>query len=103
MLASDKLKTPTFLEAYMQIIRTLSAGGFVLVAGLAHASNELILAQASTSETATRSNSGNSIDKKADTVVISTPKPRERVVPQAPQPTPPIQMPIIVMPTAPQR
>ena len=87
----------------MQIIRTLSACGFVLVAGLAHASNELILAQASTSETATRSNSGNSIDKKTDTVVISTPKPRERAVPQTPQPTPLIQMPIIVMPTAPQR
>ena len=87
----------------MQIIRLVSACGFVLGASLAHASNELILAQASTSETATRSNSGNSIDKKADTVVISTPIPRERVVPQTPQPTPSIQMPIIVMTTVPQK
>jgi hypothetical protein len=75
----------------------------VVVVCLAYATGGHVLAQTSTSDNTNRTNSGNSIDKKSDTVVISTPKPRERVVPQTPQPSPPIQMPIIVMPTVPQR
>lgn len=87
----------------MQITKLIGALGFVLAMHHAYASDPFILAQATSSDNVKRSNSANSVDKKSDTVVISTPKPRERVVPQAPQPTPPIQMPIIVMPTAPQR
>ena len=88
----------------MRMVRLLGFCGLVTVAGLLHASDAFILAQASTSENTSRSSSGNSTDKKGDTVVISTPKPRERVVPQTPpQPNPPIQMPIIVMPTVPQK
>jgi hypothetical protein len=75
----------------------------VLISSLACAADGLILIQASSSENVNRSNTGNAQNKKSDSVVISTPKPRERVVPQAPQPTPPIQMPIVVLPTAPQR
>jgi hypothetical protein len=86
------------------MVRLLGFSGLVTVASLLHASDAFILAQASTSENMNRSSSGNSTDKKGDTVVISTPKPRERVVPQTPpQPNPPIQMPIIVMPTVPQK
>jgi len=76
---------------------------FVVVVCLAHATCGYAWAQASTSDNTNRTNSGNATDKRSDTVVISTPKPRERVVQQTPQPSPPIQMPIIVMPTAPQR
>ena len=36
-------------------------------------------------------------------LVISTPKPRERVVPQTPQPSPAPPIPVIVLPVAPQR
>ncbi len=87
----------------MKIIQLLTICGVVTATSLSHATDNFILAQASTSESATQSTARSSVDKKSDTVVISTPKPRERVVPQTPQPTPPIQMPIIVMPTAPQR
>jgi hypothetical protein len=73
------------------------------LANLTYASDVYILAQSTSVDNVKRSNSSNSVEKKSDTVVISTPKPRERVVPQTPQPSPPIQMPIIVMPTAPQR
>lgn len=104
MLASTIFKTfIPFLVAVMQIIRMLVAFGFFMAACLSHASDVFILAQATSTDNVKRSNSGNSADKKSDTVVISTPKPRERVVPQTPQPSPPVQMPIIVMPTAPQR
>ena len=87
----------------MQITKVISVFAIAMAMHLAHASDLFILAQATSTDTAKRSNSGNSVDKKSDTVVISTPKPRERVVPQTPQPSPPVQMPIIVMPTAPQR
>ena len=86
----------------MKIFRLIG----VLVSFLAnftYASDVFILAQSTSVDNVKRSNSSNSVEKKSDTVVISTPKPRERVVPQTPQPSPPIQMPIIVMPTAPQR
>jgi hypothetical protein len=86
----------------MKIFRLIG----VLVSFLAnftYASDVFILAQSTSADNVKRSNSSNSAEKKSDTVVISTPKPRERVVPQTPQPSPPIQMPIIVMPTAPQR
>jgi hypothetical protein len=73
------------------------------LANLTYASDVYILAQSTSVDNVKRSNSSNSVEKKSETVVISTPKPRERVVPQTPQPSPPIQMPIIVMPTAPQR
>ena len=73
------------------------------LANLTYASDVYILAQSTSVDNVKRSNSSNSVEKKSDTVVISTPKPRERVVPQTPQPSPPIQMPIIIMPTAPQR
>lgn len=88
----------------MRMVRLISFCGLISVVSLLHAANSLVLAQASTSEKPNRSNSGNATDKKGDVVVISTPKPRERVVPQTPpQPSPPIQMPIIVMPTVPQK
>jgi hypothetical protein len=74
-----------------------------VVVCLAYATGGHVWAQTSTSDNTNRTNSGNATDKRSDTVVISTPKPRERVVPQTPQPSPPIQMPIIVMPTVPQR
>jgi hypothetical protein len=86
----------------MKIFRLIG----VLVSFLAnftYASDVFILAQSTSVDNVKHSNSSNSAEKKSDTVVISTPKPRERVVPQTPQPSPPIQMPIIVMPTAPQR
>jgi hypothetical protein len=86
----------------MQIVRLLSVCVFVMATSVSHASDSFVLAQASTSENTTRSNSS-STDRKSDAVVISTPKPRERVVPQTTQPSPPVQMPIIVMPTVPQK
>ena len=73
------------------------------IANFTYASDVFILAQSTSVDNVKLSNSSNSAEKKYDTVVISTPKPRERVVPQTPQPSPPIQIPIIVMPTAPQR
>jgi hypothetical protein len=104
MLASKNFKTfLPFLGTVMPNIRMLFALGFLMAACHSHASDVFILAQATSTDNAKRSNSGNSVDKKSDTIVISTPKPRERVVPQTPQPSPPVQMPIIVMPTAPQR
>ena len=87
----------------MPITKVISVFGLAMAMHLAYASDIFILAQATSTDNAKRSNSGNSVDKKSDSVVISTPKPRERVVPQTPQPSPPVQMPIIVMPTAPQR
>ena len=87
----------------MQITKVISFFGIAMAMHLAYASDVFILAQATSTDNAKRSNSGNSVAKKSDTDVISTPKPRERVVPQTPQPSPPVQMPIIVMPTAPQR
>lgn len=88
----------------MRTIRLLSFCSLVMALSLLHASDALVLAQSSTSDNANRANPGNTSDKKGDTVVISTPIPRERVVPQTPpQPSPPIQMPIIVMPTVPQK
>lgn len=88
----------------MQIMRLLGFCGLVTMASLLYAHDALVLAQVSTSENTNRTNAPSSNDKKTDTVVISTPKPRERVVPQTPpQPIPPVQMPIIVMPTSPQK
>ena len=86
----------------MKIIRLLSFFG-IFITSLAYASNGFILVQAPSSDNSARSNSRNSNDKKSHTVVISTPKPRERVVPQTPQPSPAPPIPVIVLPVAPQR
>lgn len=83
----------------MKIILVLGIWGSSL-ANLAWALDGYILVQASPSEKVVRPSSGNPGDKKTDSVVISTPKPRERVVPQAPQPITPI--PVIIQPNLPQ-
>lgn len=91
-----------FSGASMKFIRLLIFCG-IFITSLAYASNGFILVQATSSDNSARSSSRNSNDKKSDTVVISTPKPRERVVPQTPQPSPAPPIPVIVLPVAPQR
>ena len=76
---------------------------FCLVAisvGHAHASDGHTFAQAISSESMSLSSSGNSVEKNSDSIVISTPKPRERIVPPTTQTSPVIQ--IHVRPLTPQ-
>ena len=100
----------------MQAIKLLGVCLTAICVGFVQASDGFILAQTISSDGMTRSNSGNSLEKKSDSVVISTPKPRERVIPKTVQPSPviqmhlfppipqpslPIQPPVIVLPTTP--